>query len=187
MDSVDLLLTRRSARALLDLEPSEGQLERILQAAMAAPDHGRLRPWRFIIVRGEARSRFGDLLADALRKSQPEVKPEALRREREKAFRAPLIIVVAARPHTSNKKIPEIEQVLSAGAAAQNIMLAAHGIGLGAMWKTGAAAYDESVKASLGLKATDQIVGFLYIGTQACEPPPIDRAKPESHVVVLAA
>ena len=141
---------------------------------MRAPDHGRLRPWRFIAIRGEALNRFGDVLADTLQARSPAATPDMLVRERAKALRAPLIVAVAAHVQRGGK-IPEIEQVLSSGAAAQNIMLAAHAMGYGAMWKTGDPAYDPRVKQALGLDADDAIVAFIYLGTNTGGPRPTPR------------
>jgi nitroreductase len=169
MQAIDALLGRRSAKALIAPAPDEGALDLILASAAAAPDHGRLRPWRFIVIQGEGLARFGDLLSDYLQRTHPGSSEETLQRERQKAFRAPMILVVAAIA-TPGVKIPVIEQVLSAGAAAQNVMLAAHALGFNSMWKTGAPAYDEQVKAALGLAAKDAIVGFMYLGTDASKP-----------------
>ena len=168
MQAIDALLLRRSARTLTEPGPDAGALELIFAAAARAPDHGRLRPWRFIVVRGAARERFGALLAHQLRRSHPATPPETLERERLKAFRAPLIVVVAAHCE-AGLKIPVIEQTLSAGAAAHAVMLAAVALGFNAMWKTGAAAYDGTVKQALGLEPEDAIVGFLYLGTESGE------------------
>ena len=169
MQAIDALLTRRSARTLTDPAPDEAALGLIFASAVRAPDHGRLRPWRFVIVRGAARERFGELLADHLRRTHPQIGEESLQRERLKAFRAPLIVVVAARCNPDIKKVPVIEQVLSAGAAAHAMMLAACALGFNAMWKTGEPAYDEVVKSRLGLEPADAIVGFLYFGTETGE------------------
>ncbi len=165
MDAIDLLLRRRSAKTLAEPGPDDGALELLLQSAARAPDHGRLRPWRFIIIRAAARARFGDLLAAQLRRARPASSPEALERERLKAFRAPMIIAVAAvkDPHST---VPMAEQMLSAGAAAENILLAARALGFNGMWKTGGAAYDEEVKRALGLEPADALVAFLYLGTE---------------------
>jgi nitroreductase len=145
-----------------------------------APDHGRLRTWRLVVVRAAARERFGELLAAHLARVQPAATAETLQRERAKALRAPLIIVVAAHVNAA-VKIPPIEQTLSAGAAAQNIMLASVALCYNAMWKTGGAAYDEAVKRALGLEAGDTIVGFLYVGTESGKAPP---ARGEWHDLV---
>lgn len=166
MQAIDALLTRRSARALTEPPPDAGALELIFASAARAPDHGRLRPWRFIVVRGAARQRFGGLLADHLQRAHPQTGEESLQRERAKALRAPLIVVVAARCN-AQVKVPVHEQLLATAAAAHAIMLAANALGFGAMWKTGAAAYDPAVRAGLGLLPDDAIVGFIYLGTAA--------------------
>jgi nitroreductase len=182
MQAIDVLLKRRSARILTDPAPDEGALALLLECASRAPDHGRLRPWRFIVIRGAARERFGELMADQTRRKQPEATAEALQRERQKALRAPLIMVVAAVCNPA-ARIPPIEQILAAGAAAENMMLAASALGFGAMWKTGDPAYDDTVKAALGLEARDAIVGFLYLGTAPPDAlPPPARAQWEDRV-----
>jgi nitroreductase len=173
MQAIDVLLGRRSAKTLTDPAPDEGALRLLLECAARAPDHGRLRPWRFIVIRGAARERLGELMAGQLLRKLPATSAETLQRERQKALRAPLIVVVAA-VRNPEARIPEIEQILAAGAAAQNMMLAATALGFGAMWKTGDAAYDDSVKLALGLAPADAIVGFLYLGTAPADavPPP---------------
>lgn len=174
MQAIDVLLQRRSAKTLADPAPDEGALALLLECACRAPDHGRLRPWRFIVIRGAARERLGELMAGQQRRKQPAASAEALQRERQKALRAPLIVVVAAVCNAASK-VPPIEQILAAGAAAQNMMLGATALGFGAMWKTGDPAYDETVKAALGLQAEDAIVGFIYLGTAPADamPPPV--------------
>jgi nitroreductase len=174
MQAIDALTSRYSAKTLLDPAPDAGALRLIFESAVRAPDHGRLRPWRFIVVRGLARERFGELLAQHLRRTHAAASEAQLQRERAKALRAPLIIVVAARCNPQ-VKIPLIEQQLSAGAAAHAMMLAAFALGFNAMWKTGEAAYDAALKQALDLTATDAIVGFLYIGTEGA------RAAPAEH------
>lgn len=168
MDAMELLLTRSSGVKLTEPAPSDADFEQMLKAAVRAPDHGRLRPWRFISIRGAGREALGDLFAAATALSNPQATPEALGREKDKALRAPLVVLVIAKLATQpNVKVPEIEQMLSAGAAAQNILLAAHALGFAAAWKTGAAAYDAHVKAGLGLASNEHIVGILYLGTRA--------------------
>lgn len=169
MQAIDVLTSRYSAKRLLEPAPDEGALRLIFESAVRAPDHGRLRPWRFTVVRGVARERFGELLAQHLRRTHAAATEEQLQRERAKALRAPLILIVAARCNPQ-VKIPVIEQQLSAGAAAHAMMLAAFALGFNAMWKTGGAAYDAALKQALGLAAGDAIVGFLYIGTEGARP-----------------
>jgi nitroreductase len=164
VDAIEALTTRASPRELVEPAPDARTLDRILRAGMRAPDHGRLRPWRFIIVAGAARTALGDVLAAALQRREPGVAEAALAKERGKPLRAPLIIVVAARLR-EHRGVPAVEQIIAAGAAAQNILVAAHALGFGGFWRTGAAAYDNAVKRALGLRADDAIVGFLYLGT----------------------
>jgi nitroreductase len=165
MDALELLLGRESALRLEPPGPTLEELDKMLDSAVRAPDHGRLRPWRFVIVPEDRRADFGEVMAESLRRREPGASADALQRERDKAMRAPLILIVAAHVQKEHK-IPEVEQLCSTAAAAQNIMLAANAQGYGAMWRTGAAAYDPGVKQALGLSADDEIVGFIYLGRQ---------------------
>ncbi len=171
MDALEALTTRASPLSLTDPAPDRAALDSMLRAAVRAPDHGRLHPWRFVVISGEARSRLGDVLAAALKAREPDAPEAAVAKERAKPLRAPLIVVVAARLR-EHKNVPAVEQIIAAGAAAQNILVAAHALGFGGFWRTGPAAYDSDVKAALGLDASDSIVGFLYLGTPAVAAPP---------------
>ena len=157
------LIGRVSPLRLVEPAPANADLDQILAAGLRAPDHGRLRPWRFLLIRGDARHRFGDVLAESLKRRKQDLSESALQAEHDKALRAPLLIVVAAAVR-GNTKVPEIEQIVSAGAAAQNMLVAAHALGLGGFWRTGDAAYDDHVKQAFGLNTNDEIVGFLYLG-----------------------
>lgn len=185
MDAIDLLLTRESALKLESPGPSQADLDVMFASAVRAPDHGRLRPWQFVVVPEGKRAAFGDLLAASMARRNPDAPPEELARERGKAMRAPVIVAAAAKL-AKGHKIPEIEQLLSAGAAVQNIMLAAKARGFGAMWKTGAPAYDASVKEALGIAADSEIVGFLYLGTQVGDGIQVPRPVPRDYVSVWA-
>jgi len=176
MDAVEALATRRSATRLTDPAPPSEVVDQVLQAALRAPDHGRLTPWKFLLIAGEARPRFGELLAASLARREPNASSASLEREKEKALRAPLLIVVVARVQPQHPKIPEIEQVMSAAAAAQNIMLGFHARGFGAMWRTGQPAYDPEVKAALGVAPSAHIVGYLYVGTALAHTPSTELA-----------
>ncbi|HBK06062.1 MAG TPA: nitroreductase [Acetobacteraceae bacterium] len=181
MDALELMLTRESALKLEAPGPSAEDLDRMFASAVRAPDHGRLRPWHFVVIETDRREAFGALMADSLRRRDPEATEGALQKERAKAFRSPVIVVVAAKVQRGHK-IREIEQVASAAAAAQTIMLAAPALGYGAVWKTGAPAYDPAVKAALGLNAEDDIIGFLYIGTRAGGSAPFPRPEAKDFV-----
>lgn len=163
MDALEALTTRSSAKTYGGQAPSPAQLASVLEAAVRAPDHGRLRPWRFMLIEGDQRLKFGELLAASALRRVPALSPGDLQRERDKALRAPLIIVTICRP-VPGTKVPDIEQVLAVGAATQNVLLALHALGYAAAWKTGEAAYDPELKRSLGLAAGDHIVGFVYTG-----------------------
>jgi nitroreductase len=181
MDALELMLSRESALKLESPGPSAEELERIFASAVRAPDHGRLRPWHFVVIGESQRAAFGALMADVLRRQDPTASEPALQRERDKAFRAPVIVAVAAKVQRGHK-IPEIEQIASASAAAQTIMLAAPALGYGAVWKTGAPAYDPVFKTELGLSAEDDIIGFLYIGTRVGGSAPFPRPEPRDFV-----
>jgi nitroreductase len=169
MDALDAIFARRSTGRLTDPAPAGPDLSLILEAAAAAPDHGELRPFRFVILDGDAKDAFGQVLADAyLHRCEAvgaEPTPGQLDKERTKLGRAPLVVVVAA-VHRHDEKIPWVEQFAAAAAAAQNVLLAATALGYGSMWRTGDVAYDPRVKAALGLGEHDAIVGFLYLGTR---------------------
>jgi nitroreductase len=167
MDVLTAIAGRASAAKLVAPAPAPDDLDRILRAGVRAPDHGRLAPWRFVVLE-DGRTVLADAMARARREAVPDSTDNELEIERSKAMRAPMIIAVAARV-VPEHKVPEIEQVLAVGAAVQNMILAARALGYGTMWKTGNAAYDPIVKQALGLDADDRIVAFLYIGTIAAE------------------
>ena len=181
-DTLDVLTAinaRTSALKLGEPGPSREDLQQIIAAGARAPDHGRLRPWRFVVVETAARERLGEAMAAVLRAKRPDANVAQLDAERAKVMRAPTIIVVAAR--IAKGKIPEIEQVVAVGAAVQNMFLAANALGYGAMWKTGGAAYDANVKLALGLEPDDHIVALLYLGT-TITPGPLVLAPPEDSI-----
>jgi nitroreductase len=164
---------RRSHKRLVEPAPQGADLEALLGAAAAAPDHGRLRPWRFYLLAGETQDAFGAVLADAYRRrcARRGVEPEAakLAKERTKLARAPLVVVAAC--VAVEGAVPEIEQIAATAAAVQNMLVVATALGYGSMWRTGEPAYDPTVKAALGLAPTDTIVGFVYLGTPPADDP----------------
>jgi len=181
MDAIDLLMTRCSNGKLGEPAPDEETLQLAIQAAVRAPDHGALRPWRFQLIRGAAREQLGKVMREALRRRTPDLAPALLDKEQSKPMRAPLLIVVSARVR-EHVKVPGVEQMLSAAAAAQNILLALHARGYTGMWRTGPAAYDSYVREALGMPEGDVIVGFLYTGTATTAPPPIKRPTPDDYL-----
>jgi len=166
--TLGLLLTRRSgsAKAMKGPGPSAEQLRTILSAAARAPDHGKLFPWRFIVFEGEARAAIGEFLAECVKESEPQASEERIGLERGRFLRAPVVVAVVSRVR-ENIPIPEWEQVLSAGAVCENMLIAAHAEGFVANWITEWYAYHPRVKDRLGLKSGERIAGYIYIGTSA--------------------
>ncbi|MGX7706199.1 nitroreductase family protein [Methylobacterium sp. Gmos1] len=174
---LDLLRTRRSVAPaqLAGPGPSPEELDAILAAASRVPDHGKLAPWRFIVIEGEGRERIGRVVADAYRADHPEADEKRLRLEAGRLAQAPLVIAVVSRagPHV---KIPDWEQVLSAGAASMNLIVAANALGYRTAWLTEWMAYDRRVLDALGLDPAERLAGFVHVG-RAGEVPP-DRPRP---------
>ena len=164
MDALSALHGRVSCPRLVDPAPSGEVLENIQKAAFRAADHARMRPWRFLVIEGEARSELGKLFVRAQVPKKEALTDKQIERITSKPLRAPMIIVVIA-SIKKNPKVPEIEQIISAGAAAQNMITAAYAQGVGAIWRTGDVAYDSTVMDGLGLTENEKIVGFLYLGT----------------------
>ncbi len=162
MEALTAMQTRNSVTRLSGKVKS-GDLKEIISAGIRAPDHGMLRPWRIAVIQGDSLKKLGKLFADAKLEKDPNAPQMILEKLRNNPLRAPLILGVCA-IISAESKIPEIEQVLSAGAVAQNILNAAHALGYGAIWRTGEMAYDDRVKTGLGLARPDKIVGFIYVG-----------------------
>lgn len=177
MEALDALLNRVSVPRLYDPAPNAEQRQLMFRAALRAPDHGQLRPWRFLTIEGAAREQLGELFAQAVA-THGNTKPEMLTKARTMPLRAPLLVAVIASPKT-HFKVPESEQILSAGCAAHSIVLAAYALGLGAIWRSGDLSHDPIVKAGLGVTPQEQIIGFIYLGTIEGErrtPPELDPA-----------
>ncbi len=184
-EALDLLLTRRSgsAKAMTGPGPDADQLKTILTAATRVPDHGKLTPWRFITFQGDARGRFGAQMAKLFREANPNAIEEILAFEARRFERAPVVIAVISRAE-GNAKVPEWEQVLSAGAVCMALNLAAHALGFTASWLTEWPAYDARVKSVLGLSEKERVAGFIYLGTPAV--PLEDRPRPALETIVTA-
>lgn len=178
---MELLTSRASAARMIDPAPTSEEIEAILKAAVSAADHGRIRPWRFIVMQGGGRLRLANLMAEAVRANDPGVSESELEKVRAKALRAPVIIAVIAKPVIGHK-VPVIEQSMAAAAAGAHLMLAANTLGYGAAWKTGAPAYSPLVREGLGFGDDDSIIGFFYIGTDSKGTAPAPRATLEGVV-----
>ena len=176
--TIDLLSLRRSVgpNFLGEPGPSAEQLETLLRIASRVPDHGKLAPWRFLVFAGEAREKAGEVIAQAFARANPDADESRVSAERRRLARAPLVIGVVSRasPHP---KIPDWEQVLSAGAVCMNLVTAAHAQGFSASWITEWYAYDRRVLAAFGLAPHERIAGFVHIGTPISASPERPRPK----------
>ena len=183
--AIDHLLTRRSvsANALAEPGPNADQLDQILTAAARVPDHKKLAPWRFILFQDEAREAFGQVLADACRAEAPEPSAFRIETEAKRFLRAPVVVAVISRV-TKTPSVPEWEQVLSAGAACQNMIVPATALGFGAQWITEWCAFSENVRQALRLQGNERVAGFIYIGT--AKERPDERARPGLEEIVTA-
>ena len=172
------LATRRSTKVihLAEPGPDRGELEQLLRLAMRVPDHGKIGPWRFIVVAGEARHRIGALMGDALAAANPATDDAARALEAQRWLRAPVTVVLVSAPVVPHK-IPVWEQELSAGALAQNLLSLVHAAGYGACWLTGWSVYDAGAASVLGLAPGERVSGFITIGT-ATEAP-AERIRPD--------
>jgi nitroreductase len=180
-NAIDLLTTRRSVKPveLNGPGPTAAELSTLLTVASRVPDHGKLTPWRFIVFDGDARLKAGETIAQVFREKRPDATPDQIDYERKRLARAPLVVAVVSRagPHV---KIPEWEQVLSAGAAATSLVFAAYALGFAASWLTEWYAYDRRVLDALGVRPEEKIAGFVHIGRAVKSPedrprPPLDE------------
>jgi nitroreductase len=176
-EALDLLKTRRSVKPieLTGPGPTAAELDTILTIAARVPDHGKLTPWRFIVFEGDARLKAGDKIAAAFAAKYPDAKQDQVDQERKRLARAPLVIAVVSRA-AEHQKIPEWEQVLSAGAAAMNLVTAAHALGYAANWITEWYAYDRSALDAFGVSQQERVAGFIHIGRP--QQPAEDRPRP---------
>ena len=182
-ETIDFLTSRRStvARMMGGPGPDDESLKEIMKAGMRVPDHGRLTPWRFIVIRGEARAKLGEVIASSFKTKKPDAIEEEIEIERERLSRAPVVVAVISKVRKEHK-IPEWEQVLSSGAACQTMLIAAQSMGYAAQWLTEWYAYDADVKQAIGAEPGDEIAGFLYLGSGVGELK--DRVRPEYDEIV---
>jgi nitroreductase len=165
--TIDTLLSRRSVPALQLREPGPAQheIDAAIDAALRAPDHGGLKPWRFVLIRGAARARLAELFVRRMQQREPPTPPGKIDKARSMALNAPLVIAVAAQLQLDHK-VPELEQLLAAGAGVMNLLNAFHAQGFGAVWLTGGNAYDPEIGKALGFDAQQRGLGFVYVGSK---------------------
>jgi nitroreductase len=184
MDAIlDFLMTRRSVsvKDLISPGPDANQLTNLLKIGARVPDHGRLVPWRFIIIEGNALSKLGECLAQIVEAEKLDINSPKLVLERERFSRVPLVICVVSRAE-DHPKIPKWEQVLSVGAVCMQLLSAATAMGFGAQWLTEWCAYNDDVGQALGLEEHEKIAGFIYIGTSGQER--TERVRPDLDQII---
>lgn len=174
----DALLARRSAKAAdMTGGPTQSELERILHAGTRAPDHGRLAPFRFIVIPDAARQKFADVLAAAARESDPKISEPEVERAAAKAFEGPCIIALIGRIDPAHPKIPASDQWLTVGCVLENTLLAAGEMGYAVAIRSGRALETAAVKSAFGLSDIEHFTAFLVIGKASAFPP--EKPKPE--------
>lgn len=174
--SLEVLNDRRSvpSRQLGEPGPDDTTLRRLIEAAIRVPDHGKLEPFRIRVLRGDAKLEFGRRLAKLAVEANPDL-PDSKREKEQRRYEfAPLVLVVSTKIDTDSK-VPELEQNLTAGCVAYNLLLGAQALGYGAQWLTGWAAYNRDVAKLLGMKKHEHVVGFIHIGTSGIDAPERDR------------
>jgi nitroreductase len=178
MDGLEMIRTRRSI-GLVKQDPVPKELiEQIIEAGTYAPNHFRTEPWRFFVLTGEGRNKLGQVFEDITKLENADDTPDSLISKLEKAkknpLRAPVIIAVGIEP-SDNKNVVLAEEYGAVNSAIQNMLLAAHSLGLGAVWRTGKIAYHEKVREFFGLSATGGVLAFIYLGYPDMEPKPAKK------------
>lgn len=169
METLEAIRTRHSISKVKPDPIPRALIEKLLEAAVQAPNHYHNRPWRFVVLTGAGRERLGKVMAQSLKNQKPDLPDSALEVERLKPLRAPLLIAVGM-DKAADPRVLEIEDVCAVAAAVENLLLAAHALDLGAMWRTGPAARDPLVKQFLGLSPDQHLLAFVYVGHPDMEP-----------------
>ena len=182
MDAIEAIFTRQSLSNIKPDPVPRQVIEKLLHAAVQAPNHYKVRPWRFIVITGKSREKLGDVMAQSLKEKTPDLPDLALDKERAKPLRAPILVAVGV-DKPSDPRVLEIENICAAAAAVENLLLAAHAEGLGAKWRTGPAASDPGIKKFLGLESDQHLIGFIYLGYPELSPPSAERPSYEDRTV----
>ena len=172
METLEAIQTRNSVPLLTDPAPTSEEMYEVYKGALRAPDHARLRPWKFIEVRGDSRDKLAKIFIDTATALNSDLSENEISKLEKAPHRAPMVIILAANIK-EHPKVPEIEQIISLGAAAQNILLGIHEIGYSAVWRTGNMAFNPEITKFLGLEENFKIIGYLYVGTSTGKEKPI--------------
>lgn len=163
MDAIEAIRSRTSVKRFSNRAVEREKIEQLLDAGVQAPNHHKVRPWRFVVVSGEAREKMGAIMAEVFRQKFPSAPPEAVQKEAAKSLRSPVIIAVAV-DKPAEPRVLEVENVCAAAAACENMLLAAQALGLGGHWRTGDSAHAPEMKRFLGFAEDQELIAFLYIG-----------------------
>ena len=172
METLEAIQTRNSVPLLTDPAPTSEEMSEVYKGALRAPDHARLRPWKFIEVRGDSRDKLAKIFIDTATALNSDLSENEISKLEKAPHRAPMVIILADNIK-EHPKVPEIEQIISLGAAAQNILLGIHEIGYSAVWRTGNMAFNPEITKFLGLEENYKIIGYLYVGTSTGKEKPI--------------
>lgn len=178
MNIHEAIKTRRSIPLVSDKEVSKELIEQIIESAIYAPNHHRTEPWRFFVLTGDGRKKLGNVLGEiiAARQEDPlsEESQKKIKRVQKNPLRSPVVITVAVEPSNADKVILK-EEFAAVSSAIQNMLLTAHALGLGAIWRSGAICYERKVSDLFNLSENGEVAGFIYIGYPEIEPKPISR------------
>ena len=164
METLDALHSRNSVTSLSEPVPTREEMKAVFKAALRAPDHAWLRPWKFIQVTGEGRKKLGEAFLRTATAVTEDLSEALVEKAKNAPFRAPMVLVLIA-DIKEHPKVPEIEQIISTGAAAQNMLLALHDLGYAAVWRTGKMAFNSEITKQMELPESNRVIGFLYVGT----------------------
>ena len=182
MDAIKTIITRHSISKVKPDPVGRELIEKILHAAVQAPNHYRVRPWRFVVLTGKSREALGEVMAQAVKKQNPELPEAGMAIERAKPLRAPVLIAVGV-DKPADPRVLEFENICAVAAAVENLLLAAHAEGLGAMWRTGSAARDPEIKKFLGFAPEQDLISFIYVGYPDMVPDAAERPSFEDRTV----
>lgn len=177
METLQAIQTRNSIPRLEDPAPSSEEMFEVYKGALRAPDHARLRPWKFIEVRGASREKLANAFLETAHSLNKDLSESEIEKLKQAPYRAPMLIILAA-DIKDHPKVPKVEQIISMGTAAQNILLGIHAIGYSAVWRTGQMAFNPEITKALGLETNFEVIGYLYIGTSSGKEKPIPNLDP---------
>ncbi|WP_039903535.1 nitroreductase [Acetobacter tropicalis] len=177
MTPMEMLLSRASTDHLAEPAPSAAQLSEILAAAMRAPDHGKLRPWRYVVIEGDARPLMAERIVASMQRMDAEVPEAKITKRRQRFSTMPMILALGMHLQPDHK-IPLWEQEMAVAAAAMNVLNALHATGFGCVWVSGDVVDDPVLAAEIGLPAPHKLAGFLFVGTPSGKPASPRRPDP---------